>query len=113
MRSSTDLGSIEARLAPRTRDSVRAPLVRLGWLTPIARCAETRRAAVVYILTPAHARRRVFYRLGILPRPYQHFYLRVVVEYPTISFGGLRRQRVTTAFPSASVKQGEAIPWKR
>lgn len=61
----------------------------------------------------ANPRRRVFYRKGILPRPYETHYLRVIVEYPSFPLGGLRKAKIITAFPSTGVREDEAQIWQQ
>ena len=55
------------------------------------------------------ANRRVFYRQGVLPHPFNRAYLRVVVEYRRHRAG--ERGHAVTAFAVLRPKRGETILW--
>lgn len=58
-----------------------------------------------------YPRRRVHYGHGTLPAPYDRAWIRVVIEYPPISFDERPPNYVVTAFTSENLKEGEQVLW--
>lgn len=58
-----------------------------------------------------HPKRRVYYRHGILSAPYQNAWVRVVVEYPTVTFDSRLPASIITAFASENLKGEEELLW--
>ncbi|MDP9365926.1 MAG: hypothetical protein M3Q10_17190 [Chloroflexota bacterium] len=54
--------------------------------------------------------RAVYYRRGALPAPYDHLYLKVVVDFPTAGTASTDG-RVATAFPTRRFRPGEQQTW--
>ncbi len=54
--------------------------------------------------------RETFYRFGVLHEPYQHLYLKVIVEFVE-SEDGVIIGRVVTAFPTRKIKPREVQRW--
>ena len=60
------------------------------------------------------ATRESFYRLGALPAPYDHLYLKVCVEFVEFDDADARALpggRVVTAYPTRRFKPGERRKW--
>lgn len=58
-----------------------------------------------------HAHRESFYRIGGLPAPFDHLYLKVCVEFVEPEVPGNAAGRVVTAFPTRRVKPAEQRKW--
>jgi hypothetical protein len=60
-----------------------------------------------------HPDRRVIYRRFILPEPYQHSYLRVVVDYKKMRLRKRYTGYVLTAFPVENTRKGDTLLWSQ
>lgn len=58
-----------------------------------------------------HLGRRIFYRPFTLPKPYDRYYLRVVIRY--FAAHGKERGEIITAFSSANIRQGDIRIWSK
>jgi len=56
-------------------------------------------------------RRDSFYRLGVLPPPYDRLFLKVCVEFALSTVSSAPRGFVVTAYPTQRIKQPEVLKW--